>query len=169
MSIQTAIPKREDLPLILAWIRRYDDLALRCEGRPNCQRLASFAIAGYEDTALIQAELQSGKPQEQVIDTVWRNTMHEQMLGHYTVHETLHWCMDCQMYYLMHFLNTAKDKELRVTLEGVRDGKYSLIQWHKLSNPDLGLCAVVPLHITTPEAFLTWLKRGVEFEYKLQE
>jgi len=149
------IPHQEDLPLILAWIKPCTDPHQGCK-RHQCTRPAAFLIEEYEDKRLIEEAFERGGIIDMTAleDTIWQHTMREQMVGNYVVHQVDYSCKEHQLYWLAQFLNTKEKQELAVVLDGVRRGDYTLIQWHRLSNPELGLCALVKPEITTPQQFV---------------
>ena len=163
------IPRREDHPLLLAWIRPCSDPLQRCEQK-NCTRPAYVEVAEYEDWTFAEAEMKKSQIilMHEIEDKLWRHTLEEQLGGKYTVYQTCYWCRDYMITLLMRFLNTKKHEDITEVLDGMRDKHYTLVQYHRLSYPEMGLCAIVPERVTTPNAFLDWLKSGVEIDLKLQ-
>ena len=135
---KTNVPRAEDMPLILGWIKPHQGHV--CE---KCKQPAGFQIDEYEDRSVIEKELN-----EQVVfidaleDKLWQHTVKEQMAGDYIVHQTYFRCLDCLLPLLQTFLNTPHTGQLREVLTKAPAKGYSFVQYHWLSYPEFGLLAV---------------------------
>ena len=163
------IPRQEDHPLILAWLRLCADPLQRCE-RKNCHRMAYVAVDEYEDGAFLEQEMNKSNIifMKDIEDKLWRHTVEEQLSGKYTVYQTFYHCREHILSLLMAFLNTEKREELAEMLDGLQTRRYTMVQWHRLSDPNMGIIALVKPQITTPEALLEGLKHDVP-GWKLQK
>jgi hypothetical protein len=163
------IPTQEDLPLILAWIKPCHDPSQGCE-RARCKRMADFAIDEYEDRGVIEEAIKKSNLiiLSELEDTLWQHTVQEQMQNSFTVYQVVYFCQECLLGLLKAFLNTSKEKELREMLTTCKArNDFSIVQWHFLSYPERGLCT--PTKVSTPQAFLDWVKTGIQVEWKVRE
>jgi hypothetical protein len=168
MSKQQGVPEAEDIPIVLAVIRSCADPLQRCE-RKRCNRLAVFTVDGYEDqTTLEQAAARLGLAEwRRVEEELWKQTVREQMLNHFTVYQTFSICLPCQLDVLKTFLCTNLERDIKGLLAIVLSSPMRLVQFHFLSYPEMGMVTLTPC--TTVPEFLAWMRAGKRVEHTIQE
>jgi len=166
--MKTTIPEAEDLPLVLAMIKKCHDPFQKCK-RPHCGRQAVFAVDEYEDKQVIEDAIRKGlsiHTYKELEELIWQHTKQEQMLNHFTVHGVYYSCFAHELQLLMAFLNTPLDRDLRLLLTTLPDAG-AIVQFHYLSRPDDG--CVSPTLCTTAEAWMDWMRNGYRIVQKVQE
>jgi hypothetical protein len=155
------VPPQEDMPLLLAWVRPIR-VHLACSRR-NCGATAQFEIDCYEDIRPVLPALAHGVPLKEVEDRLWKQTTAEQLAGRYIIHMHEYECHDCARRATAAFINTKETLEIEVMLDAVARGTHTLVQYHFLSNPTVGLVTPINnrLGVNTPQEWLAWMRVGL--------